>query len=166
MKLVIDTQCKENYAAHTEDYVHGMDDSYWKFKGGNTYVIENLRGIYGTTEFNALVDEVRELIEYSNDSSEEYILDWRIADDSDSVCESWETPHILYKQGTEWLATRVTDNRGDNGYMRQEVLEKRECWVMLPNDRKNYMSSFVMNDNQVIQFDGFADWNKQQVQVA
>ena len=41
MKLVIETQCKENYAAHNEHYVHGVDTPYWKFKGGSTYIFPN-----------------------------------------------------------------------------------------------------------------------------
>ena len=40
-KLVIQTQYKENYAAHNEDYVHGVSEAYWKFKGGSTYVLPN-----------------------------------------------------------------------------------------------------------------------------
>ena len=38
-KLVIQTQYKENYAAHNEDYVHGVSEPYWKFKGGETFVV-------------------------------------------------------------------------------------------------------------------------------
>ena len=38
MKLVITTQIRENYAAHngfTGEY-------YWKYKGGNTYVVDGI----------------------------------------------------------------------------------------------------------------------------
>ena len=41
-KLVIQTQYKENYAAHNEDYVHGVSEAYWKFKGGNTYIVSDV----------------------------------------------------------------------------------------------------------------------------
>ena len=34
MKLVINTQYRENYAAHNEDFVPGVSQDYWKFKGG------------------------------------------------------------------------------------------------------------------------------------
>ena len=38
MKLVITTQIRENYAAH-----NGFNgEYYWKMKGGNTYVVEDL----------------------------------------------------------------------------------------------------------------------------
>ena len=32
--LVIQTQNRENYAAHYKGYKHGVDEAYWKFKGG------------------------------------------------------------------------------------------------------------------------------------
>lgn len=33
MKLIINTQYCENYAAHNEDFVPGKSEDYWKFKG-------------------------------------------------------------------------------------------------------------------------------------
>ena len=42
MKLLINTQYKENYAWHNEDYVHGVSEPYWKYKGGSAYVLENV----------------------------------------------------------------------------------------------------------------------------
>jgi len=41
MKLVIQTQFKENYGAHDWDG-KGECPQYWKFKGGETYVFANL----------------------------------------------------------------------------------------------------------------------------
>ena len=42
MKLVINTQHRENYAAHNEDFVPGVSQDYWKFKGGSTFVVNNI----------------------------------------------------------------------------------------------------------------------------
>ena len=159
MKLVIHTQYKENYAAHNEDYVHGVSDTYWKFKGGDTYVIERLTNIDGVASIKATVDSVRDLIEYEGEASMEYILDWVIMDDAEEVCESWETPIILFRELDGWEATKVTDNRVD-GWMRSEILEKRERWTMLPSDRKDYMSTFVMNDGQIVDYKDLAQWFK------
>ena len=40
MKLVIQTQFKENYGAHDWD---GPDNNhYWKFKGGSTYIVSDV----------------------------------------------------------------------------------------------------------------------------
>ena len=41
--LVIQTQYRENYAAHNENYEHGVDEPHWKFKGGTTYVFPNFQ---------------------------------------------------------------------------------------------------------------------------
>ena len=50
LNLIIQTQYKENYAAHDEDYVHGVSESYWKFKGGSSYLITDIDFI--NTEFD------------------------------------------------------------------------------------------------------------------
>ena len=41
MKLVIQTQYKENYGAHDWNG-EGECPQYWKFKGGETYVVPNV----------------------------------------------------------------------------------------------------------------------------
>jgi len=70
MKLAIHTQYKENYGAHDWDG-QGECPQYWKFKGGETFVMAiedpNLRP--------EKIDDLRELIEYASDYSEEYVLD-------------------------------------------------------------------------------------------
>ena len=43
MKLVIQTQYKENYSAHNEDWVGPSENDHWKFKGGETYVVANIQ---------------------------------------------------------------------------------------------------------------------------
>ena len=153
-KLVIQTQYQENYAAHNEDYVHGVDTPHWKFKGGSTYVLPNC----GDADVDAVVDAVEEYITWSNEASKEYITSAYVADWSDKVCESWETvtefslltptegPHNLYSNVPTFM--KVTDNRQD-GYMRSEILEKIETWVgCLESDsgRKDYKVEFLMED--------------------
>ena len=66
MKLVIHTQFKENYGAHTWDG-EGECPQYWKFKGGETFVLPGV-------DTELLVPALRDLIEYKDDGSEEYIL--------------------------------------------------------------------------------------------
>ena len=86
-KLVIHTQYKENYGAHDWDG-EGVCPQYWKFKGGDTYVVENLT----STQIQKIVDNgiptLSKLIEYSNDYAKEYILDWSVEEDSKVVCLS------------------------------------------------------------------------------
>ena len=93
-KLVIQTQYCENYAKfYNEDYVHGVSEPYWKFKGGSTYVMENLSSqtINALASGNFLWDKIQSDIEYANEASKEYILDWSIEEDDASVCECGRT---------------------------------------------------------------------------
>ena len=70
MKLVIQTQFKENYGAHDWDG-RGECPQYWKFKGGDTYVIE----VSLAEAMNpAFFDAVEKCIEHSSNYSEEYIV--------------------------------------------------------------------------------------------
>ena len=109
-KLVIQTQFKENYGAHDCD-VKGECPQYWKFKGGDTYVVENLT----STQIQKIVDNgiptLSNLIEYSNDYAKEYILDWSVEEDSKVVCEEWETPIICVWKMDRWISVSYTHLR-------------------------------------------------------
>lgn len=153
MKLVIQTQYRENYAAHNEDYVHGVSDAYWKFKGGDTFVVSCSIADAQDPEFRQAAFDA---VSYSNEASEEYVLDYNFIDDaefrmSDHVQE-WETPTLLWFDGEHFCATKKTDNT-DMGYMRKEILEKIETWNGCSESvtqRKNYTASFRMEDGSLL----------------
>ena len=100
--LVIQTQYRENYAAHNDDYEHGVSEAHWKFKGGSTYFVTDLT----PGQINKIAQDgiptLTKLIEYSNEASEEYILDWEIrdlgknGDGKGPICEPWECPVEFY----------------------------------------------------------------------
>ena len=75
MKLVIQTQFKENYGAHDWDG-KGECPQYWKFKGGETYVFNNLIPNDVTRIQESGIPTLTRLIENRDESFEEYILDW------------------------------------------------------------------------------------------
>jgi len=167
-KLVINTQYRENYAAQNEDYVHGVDETYWKFKGGSTYVVPNFKDVNNITE---VMKTLTTLIEYGNPASEEYIIDYRIEDKNTAkVCESWETVTKIFiddpKPGVanpHVTALKVTDNRPDEdgygGYMRSEILELTEAWTMLPeSERSDYSASYLMNDGDIVNHSELKEW--------
>ena len=54
MKLVIQTQYKENYGAHDWDG-KGECPQYWKFKGGDTYVVRNVNNTDLLPQLEALI---------------------------------------------------------------------------------------------------------------
>ena len=85
MKLVIQTQIRENYAAHngfTGEY-------YWKCKGGNTYVVENVNPKQAMRIGEEGIPNLTKLIEERNDYYEEYIIDWSLEDNDAVVCQAW-----------------------------------------------------------------------------
>ena len=146
MKLVINTQYRENYAAHNEDYVHGVSEAYWKFKGGTTYVVPRFTDVNNITQ---VMKNLATLIEYGNPGSEQYIIDWEIVEDNAKVCEDWETVTQIFIDGDKVTALKVIDNRED-GYMRDEILELTEAWTMLPNsERSEYTGSYLMRDGDI-----------------
>ena len=145
-KLVIQTQYKENYAAHNEGYVHGVSAPHWKFKGGSTYVLINCGSDVDLADVEAMVSPY---ITDSNEYVEEYILDTSVVDYNAKVCEDCEsvTQFRFMEDGSIYFM-KVTDNR-EFGYMRSEILEKTETWTgCLDSDtgRKNYKVEFLMED--------------------
>ena len=75
MKYVIETQVRENYAAHDEDYEHGVDQPYWKNKSGSTYIVE------APGEHIDVAHEVADLITVTNEMFEETVFDVTAVDD-------------------------------------------------------------------------------------
>ena len=56
MKLVIQTQYKENYGAHDWDG-QGECPQYWKFKGGDTFVVQGVDNKDLVPTLRGLIDE-------------------------------------------------------------------------------------------------------------
>ena len=92
MKLVIQTQFCENYGAHDWNG-KGECPQYWKFKGGDTYVVDvNLQ----EAQDKSFYARVAKCIEHSSNYSKEYIISETLVDDVDFVesdhCDEWESP--------------------------------------------------------------------------
>jgi hypothetical protein len=77
MKLIIEMQDEENYAAHG-----GFDGNFrWKYKIGATYVINNV----DVNELDAIVKEVEPFISEDSEYFKSYIATWYVlADDEDT----------------------------------------------------------------------------------
>lgn len=157
-KLVIHTQYRENYAAHNEDFVPGVSEDHWKFKGGTTYVVPNFKDFSSVQE---VVANLEKLICYSNPASEEYILSWDVVPHAEKVCEDWESPVQISIESFSGKTTalRVIDNRVD-GWMRKEILEQVESWTMMnESERKDYRTTFLMDDGDIVEGQaGLREW--------
>ena len=155
-KLVIQTQYKENYGFPEWDG-KGECPQAWKFKGGCTYVINSFKDFGNVTK---VMDQLNELIAFKNDGFCEYILFWEIVPQSKKVCEDWETVTQLWLNPVgKWEALKITDNRED-GWMRKEILEKTESWVLGANqERLQYKAEYLMQDGDyVINEEGLKEW--------
>ena len=142
MKVVITTQIRENYGS--------ADKPYWKFKGGDTYVVPNLSVAQTLQVKERGIPTLKALIETRNEGFEEYVVDWSILDDDQVVCEPWEAPTMLTWEAGGWTARRTTEN-GEYGYMRQEVLRKVEEYDMLmQGGRENYTATYVMRNGDIV----------------
>jgi len=77
MKLLITTQVQENYGAHDWDG-KGACPQYWKFKGGNDYVVKNFKDFHRVTE---VVMALRGDVEADNEYFKEHIVDFEVVAD-------------------------------------------------------------------------------------
>lgn len=78
MKLVIQTQYMENYGAHDWNG-EGTCPQYWKFKGGEAFQVT---GLDKDCDIKAVIDCVRDRVEWSNDGSRSYIVGADLVDDN------------------------------------------------------------------------------------
>ena len=77
MKFVIHTQFLENYGAHCEDGKFSSGNAYWKFKGGDTYVVAGLDRMQDAVAFVAAKCMANKI------SYKEFPVDWE-------TFEEWE----------------------------------------------------------------------------
>ena len=90
------------------------------------------------------------LIESRSEGFEEYILGFSVAEDSDAVCEPWETPFELFWEQGRWVARRTVKN-DEYGYMRREIAAKSEQYDMaMGGDRTNYQVTYTLRDGRVL----------------
>lgn len=137
MKLAIHTQYRENYGAHDWDG-QGECPQYWKFKGGETFVM----AIEDPNARPENIDDLRELIEYASDYSEEYVLDWSFVDEGEAVCEDWETPWTIYKEADgAYYASRFVpaEDHWQPGYKGKAQSYKME----LGGERSHYQEEYI-----------------------
>ncbi len=145
MKLVIQTQCRENYGAHTWDG-EGECPQYWKYKGGETYIVPNLsvekvlstEVEFGPTYGARLVENLRGFIEDFNEGFEEYIIDLSVLDDDIPPTDDWYVP-INIEVNDDSFTASTFQKRDEYSGWQTGYTSKSETWTMLPKGgRKDY----------------------------
>lgn len=142
MKIVINTQIRENYG--------DANKPYWKFKGGDVYVVSNLSPEQVIKVKENGIPTLKALIEVKNAGFEEYVIDYSILDDDAVVCEPWESPTELSWKNGRWVAIRTVEN-GEYGHLRSEIERRTEEYDMLmEGGRENYRVVYTMRNGDVV----------------
>lgn len=92
MQYVIQTQILENYGAHSEDGKYANGNAYWKFKGGNDFLVSDVNSKADAMAFVAAIcdntiywkefptnactyDEWKESISFRSDDYQTYLVE-------------------------------------------------------------------------------------------
>lgn len=108
-KYVIETMCRENYAAH-----NGFTGQFaWKNKPGSTYIVE-------TTSKDDLLEVCQLIEDEPNDVHYEYITNQFVADDDfESQMSKWQKEYDPEGWDTQYLDNVVRKGKDGNWYMKR-----------------------------------------------
>jgi hypothetical protein len=89
MQFVVHTQHMENYGAHCEDGRYKSGNAYWKFKGGDTYIVSGVERLQDAVAFVAAIGIDNSISFKEFPSSYSTYDEWmaELADDSDDYRE-------------------------------------------------------------------------------
>ena len=155
MKLVIQTQYCENYGS--------ADKPFWKFKGGDTYIVQNLNADQAQRILRDGIPTLKALIQYKNDMSEVYVTDYNIVDDDVVVCEEWETPYILSWENNTWVCRHIELNR-DETFMEPIVSKITKFTMGMRGENTDATVSYEVEGGQVIHIQDIMDYCKKHKQ--
>lgn len=144
MKLVIRTQFYENYGAHNWDG-EGECPQYWKPKGGSTFVFPGLDWMYAAAgTYKGLVERACNLVSYSNEYAEEYVIDWSFEEDDAVVADSWESI-VQYRESVPNVFDAYQSVKPMNGSFNYGVEKLEESWVEIgmPGNEQSVREEYV-----------------------
>ena len=158
MKLAIYTQIEENYGSHTWDG-EGECPQRWKFKGGNTYVVENIslddalhvEEEFGLTNAARMVNHIAAALREDNESFKEYMIDWMLVDDEVQICDKWETPVVLTVKSSGTILAECNTDRED--FWAEGYVSKHETWEVADGRQVNYRCEWTTTDGRRGTFD-------------
>lgn len=110
MRIVINTQYRENYGAHDWDGT-GVCPQYWKNKGGTDYVVEGVNLPLDSTiheRAQAIVDGLRSVIETRSEYCTEDIIDWEIVMETGVYLTPFEQDQMEFEGVVRSWSPRLT----------------------------------------------------------
>ena len=155
MKLVINTQIRENYG--------DADQPFWKFKGGETYIVPNLTVEQVLKIKDRGIPTLTALIESNNPMFEEYVQNWAFLDDDAVVCEDWESPYTLSWENNTWVCRQVELNR-DETFMEPIVSKITKFTLGMRGENTDTTVSYEVEGGQVIDIQDIMDYCKKHKQ--
>jgi hypothetical protein len=102
MKLLITTQVFENYAWKEDGSIGKGEDAYWKAKGGDEYVVRNIKN---APEATKIVMALRNEIEKANDYIVETIIDYQLV--SDDFLTQFERDQLEFEGKIEFPVKEI-----------------------------------------------------------
>ena len=141
-KLIIETQYMENY-----DVDEVTEEGYWKFKGGNTFIVDNV----DVNNVQSVANEIIPLIEYDNSMSREFVLEWTVVNDDwqsqyEKDQKEWDAgsmyhdPRLFKNEDGHWIKIRKFDGeRG--GYEYHDNLNTGK--VIYRNEYENTQAGYA-----------------------
>lgn len=141
-KLIIETQYMENY-----DVDEVTEEGYWKFKGGNTFIVDNV----DVNNVQSVANEIIPLIEYDNSMSREFVLEWTVENDDwksqyERDQKEWYDgrmyydPRLFKNEDGHWIKIRKFDGeRG--GYEYHDNLNTGK--VIYRNEYENTQAGYA-----------------------
>ncbi len=150
MKLVIQTQYSENYGS--------ADKPFWKFKGGETYIVPNLTTAQAERIIRDGIPTLKALIEYKNSMSEESVIYYRIVEDDTVVCDEWETPNMLSWENNTWVCRQIQLN--DGSFSKPVVSKVTKYTLNMGGDKADLEVSYVVENGSVIPYKDITNYIK------
>ena len=132
----------ENY-----DVDEVTEEGYWKFKGGNTFIVDNV----DVNNIQSVANEIIPLIEYDNSMSREFVIEWTVVNDDwqsqyEKDQKEWDAgrmyhdPRLFKNEDGHWIKIRKFDGeRG--GYEYHDNLNTNE--VVYKNEYENTQAGYA-----------------------
>jgi hypothetical protein len=149
MKLVIWTQYQENYGSHDWDG-EGNCPQYWKNKGGEVFVVENLTDAQVARIESQGIPTLSGLFNQSNDFCRVWITASQTYEGDETPWEDYESPWFLRYENGEWKARQVRD--GSYGEFHHTVKQIITEYTLQPGGERLNSKSLYVTDKGTLTY--------------
>jgi len=145
MKLIIQTQVLENYAAHQWDGESPVPQN-WKAKGGNIYVVKGITPGQRAKILLKGIPTIESLINYRDSYSSESVISYEFADDGIEL--KGETPILLEYLGGQWVANQFVDPYAFGMLAMPEIKTISKGWIL--GKTKSIKTVFTLTNGDTV----------------